>query len=179
MSGVVANRYAGALFEVAREHENIDAVEEQIRFVNQVVTDNEALRQVSRNPQVDQSSKKAVFEKIFKRDLSNEVMNFLKVLVDHRRESLLQDIQDEYTDIANNYRGIVDVDVTTAKPLSEADETKIADTFGRLYNKKLRIQAKVDPDVIGGILVKVGNQLYDGTIAGKLTRFNQELKAGR
>ncbi|GGE28431.1 ATP synthase subunit delta [Pullulanibacillus camelliae] len=179
MSEIVAKRYAGALFEVAKERGTIDAVEKQLALVNQVVTDNEDLRKMLYIPRISRENKKQVMEEIFKDEVNNEVLNLLKVLIDQRRESILNDLQTAYVDIANEYRGIVDVFVTSASPLDTEEENKLIQTFGKLYDKKLRLQVNIDPEVIGGVLVRIGNRLYDGTLSGKLKRFRQELKTGR
>ena len=179
MSEVIAKRYADALFAVARERQTIDQVEEQLILVKNIIHDHKDLKRVLQNPRINKDDKKAILEKIFSKEVNQEVVNVLKILVDNNRESLVADLQEAFTTIANEYRGIVDVTVTTASPLNKNDEQKIAEAFGKLYNKKLRIQSQVDPKVIGGVLVRVGNRLYDGTLLGKLSRFSQEMKAGR
>ncbi|WP_077614207.1 F0F1 ATP synthase subunit delta [Caenibacillus caldisaponilyticus] len=179
MSETVAKRYAAALFEVAKERDIIDAVESQMQLVADTVGGHDELKRMLRHPQIDRNDKKAVLEKIFKDEVNPEVLNLLKILVDRGRVNLLDDIKEQYTVIANDYKGIVEVTVTTASPLNEAEEKKLAEAFERHFNKKLRIHAKTDPKIIGGVLVKVGNRLYDGTLVGKLNRFAKELKAQR
>ncbi|MFC7391857.1 F0F1 ATP synthase subunit delta [Scopulibacillus cellulosilyticus] len=179
MSEAVAERYARALFEVAKERETIDAVEEQCQLIGSTINQHRELKSVISHPQINFEDKKAIIEKVFKKDINQEVMNLLKVLIDHRREGIFDEIVDEYTTMANHYRGIVDVVVTTAKPLKEKEKNKLATELGQTLNKKLRIKTKVDPEVIGGILVRIGNRMYDGTMAGKLARFQQELKVAR
>lgn len=179
MSEAVAGRYAGALFEVAKERHLIDEFEAELEVVSQVVSGHKDLKRVINHPQINREDKKALLEKVFKNDVSKEVLNLLKVLVDRDREQVLDELKDEYTTIANEYRGIVEMTVTTASPLTNDEETKLADAFSHHLNKKLRIHAKVDPKVIGGVLVKIGNRLYDGTLSGKLERFSKELKASR
>ncbi|GGH84083.1 F-type H+-transporting ATPase subunit delta [Pullulanibacillus pueri] len=179
MSVVVAKRYAGALFEVAKERGTIDAVEEQLGLVNQIVAESTDLKKMLYFPGIAGEVKKKVVEEIFKTEVNGEVLNLLKILIDRRRESILEDLQASFVEIANDYRGILDVNVTTASPLDKDEEEKIMEAFGQIYDKKLRLHTKVDPKVIGGVLVKVGNRLYDGTLSGKLNRFHQELKSGR
>ncbi|MDE1399021.1 ATP synthase F1 subunit delta, partial [Bacillus licheniformis] len=80
------------------------------------------------------------------------------------------------TELSNEARGIADATVTTAKPLTEAEVQKIAEQFGQKLNKKLRVTTKVDPSIIGGMIVRIGDRLYDGSIKGKLARFTQQIK---
>lgn len=179
MSEAVAKRYAGALFEVAKGRGSIDQVEKDLQTVSSVVSGHQDLKVVLSHPQIGREDKKALLENIFKSEVSQEVLNLLKVLVDRSREDILNDLKEQYTAIANEHRGIIDMTVTTANPLTEEEEQKLADAFSRHLNKQLRIHSKVDPKVIGGVLVKIGNRLYDGTLAGKLNRFSKELKASR
>ncbi|MBM7645363.1 F-type H+-transporting ATPase subunit delta [Scopulibacillus daqui] len=179
MSEAVAERYARALFEVAKERETVDAVEEQCQLVGTTINQHRELKSVLSHPQIDSKDKKAIIEQVFKKEVNEEVVNLLKVLIDHHREGIFNDVVDEFTAMANQHRGIVEVVVTTATPLKEKEKEKLAETLGQTLNKKLRIKTKVDPDVIGGLLVRIGNRLYDGTMAGKLARFKQELKVAR
>ena len=179
MSEAVAKRYAGALFEIVEARGTVDKVEAELETVSTAVANVDDLRKVLNHPQISKEDKKALLEKIFKDEVSAEVLNLLKVIVDHGREPILPDLKNEFTAIADEARGIVEMTVTTASPLAEEDETKLADAFSSHLGKKLRIRTKVDPSVIGGVLVKIGNRLYDGTLAGKLDRFSKELKASR
>ncbi|WEG13111.1 F0F1 ATP synthase subunit delta [Pullulanibacillus sp. KACC 23026] len=179
MSEVIAKRYAQALFDVAKERSTVDAVEEQLQVIQQTVKESKDLNTMLNHPRIKGEDKKAVLEQIFKDEVNAEVLNLLKVLVDRGRESLLNDLSESYTAIANEARGIVDMYVTTAEPLSQEDEDKLSKSFGNVLNKQLRIHSKVDAGVIGGVLVRIGNRVYDGTLAGKLTRFHQEMKASR
>lgn len=179
MSEVIAKRYAQALYEVAEERNTVDAVESQLSLIEQTVADSKDLRTMLHHPRIDGADKKAVLEQIFKDDVNPEVLNLLKVLVDRKRETILVDLKKAYTVIANEARGIVEMLVTTAEPLSKEDEDKLSQAFGKVLNKQLRIITKTDPKVIGGVLVRIGNRVYDGTLAGKLARFHQELKASR
>lgn len=175
MSEVVAKRYASALFEVAREHETIDAVEKQLTQVNDVINQHDELKKVLQHPQVASKNKKALIRDIFQEDLKQEVLNLLMILVDRNRENIIPDLLEAYTVKANSERGIIDVTVTTASPLDEKEKELLAGKLSQALNKKMRIHTKIKPDLIGGILVRIGNRLYDGTIAGKLAGFQAEI----
>ncbi|HSU80071.1 MAG TPA: F0F1 ATP synthase subunit delta [Candidatus Angelobacter sp.] len=179
MSDVIAKRYAHALYEVAEDRKSVDDVETQLILVHETVKTSKDLDAMLKSPRIKAEDKKAVLEQIFKDDVNPEVINVLKVMVDRKRETSMSHLAEEFTAIANEARGIADMYVTTAVPLSQEEEAKLADTFGKVVNKQLRVHSKIDPKVIGGVLVRIGNRVYDGTLAGKLNRFNQELKASR
>lgn len=179
MSDVIAKRYAHALYEVAQERNTVDAVEAQLLLISETVKLSKDLDAMLQSPRIKSEDKKAVLEQIFKDDVNPEVINVLKVIVDRKRETIVSHLAEEFTAIANEARGIADMYVTTAIPLTQEEEAKLADTFGKVVNKQLRVHSITDPKVIGGVLVRIGNRVYDGTLAGKLNRFHQELKASR
>ncbi|CAM3128367.1 F0F1 ATP synthase subunit delta [Sporolactobacillus spathodeae] len=175
MSEIVANRYAEALFEVAEERQLIDAIETQLTSVTDTLSNNEELRRVLQHPQISADEKKALVDGLFKDAVGLEVSNLLKLLIDRKRESIINDVLEAYTLMANEKRGILDVTVTTAVPLDEEEQSDLARRLGEALGKKLRISVTVNKEIIGGILMRIGDRLYDGTIAGKLAGFKHEI----
>ncbi|WP_141603666.1 F0F1 ATP synthase subunit delta [Terrilactibacillus laevilacticus] len=179
MSEIVSKRYASALFEVAKENGKIDAFEDELVLINSTISENSELNKVINHPQIVREDKKTLVTSVFKEDISQEILNLLYVLIDRDRESIIADCLKEYQVLANEERGILDVMVTTARPLDKEGQQDLADKLGQAVNKQLRMHTKVDESLIGGLLLRVGDKLYDGTIAGKLARFRQEIKVGR
>ncbi|WP_085522630.1 F0F1 ATP synthase subunit delta [Tuberibacillus sp. Marseille-P3662] len=177
MSEAVAKRYAEALFEVAKERHLIDEFESQLNVVNETLKSSNDLQKVLSHSQVESNNKKDIIEKVFSQDLSQEVINLLKVLVDRRREKTIHYLINDYVDMANDYRGIEDMVVTTAQPLTEDEKQKLAEDLGQKLDKKLRLNAKVDQNIIGGIIVKIGNTVFDSSLSGKLKRLKTQLKS--
>ncbi len=178
MSEIVAKRYAKALLDIAMEHQTVDAFEEQLVLVTETIEAHDELRRVFLHPQIAPENKKALIDQVFKNDLNKDVLNLIKLLVDKQRENIISDLKTEYIAMANAERGVVEMTVTTAQPLDDEETAELKQKLSQAFHKKLRIHTKVDPDVIGGLLVRVGNRLFDGTVAGKLQRFEQELKVG-
>ncbi|MFT8391629.1 MAG: F0F1 ATP synthase subunit delta [Sporolactobacillus sp.] len=175
MSEIVASRYAEALFEIAEERQLIDAIETQLASVNDTLSENDELRRVLQHPQISADEKKALVDRLFKDTVGLEVSNLLKLLIDRKRESLINDVLEAYTHFANEKRGILDVTVTTAVPLDEDEQSDLARRLGEVLGKKLRISLTVNKEIIGGILMRIGDRLYDGTVAGKLAGFKHEI----
>jgi F-type H+-transporting ATPase subunit delta len=167
----VAKRYARAVFEVAQERGLVDQIEQDLVLVSNAVLENKGISKILNHPQVSKESKKDLVSQIFQNAVSAETLNFLHLLLDNDRQNLLSSIVRFYTAIANEARGIADAIVTTAKPLSAEEESKIAEQFGKQIQKKLRIQTVVDPSILGGVIVKIGDRLYDGSIKSKLEQF--------
>lgn len=179
MSEIVANRYARALFEVAEERDAIDTIESQLHIVAESLYEHEDLRRVLMHPQISGENKKELVNKLFEHQAGVEVLNLLRLLIDRKREAILDEVLVAFTHMANEKRGILDVIVTTAVALEEQEEQELAQRLGKALGKKLSIHVKVDKAIIGGILLRIGDRLFDGSIAGKLAGFKQEIKVGR
>ncbi|HET7627009.1 MAG TPA: F0F1 ATP synthase subunit delta [Bacillales bacterium] len=173
MSDAVTKRYARALFEIAEEHGKVKAIDEDLRAVLEAFQDKDAGK-IFMHPRLDAEEKKKLID-AFAGKVESEVANFLKVLVDGHREMELPGIVKAFEKMANEAQGIVDAVVTTALPLTKKEKKQLADKFGAALNKEIRIEERVDREVIGGMMVRIGNRVYDGTVAGKLARFKQSL----
>lgn len=176
MSRAVALRYARALHEVALEKKIIDAVEQELSAISEVVQGNPDLQRVLTHPQIATEEKKQLLDTLFAGKVKDETKNFLFLLVDRGREIYLKEITSAFIELANEARGIADATVTSAKPLDGEALDELAERFGKQLNKTLRLQAKVDPSIIGGLVIRIGDRLYDGSVAGKLAQFQQQLK---
>lgn len=171
MSGAVAKRYARALFEVAKERGLIDQIETELKDIVAVVNQNQELQKILSHKQIAQEEKKQLLSDLFKAHVAEETFNLLAVLIENGRESDLAGIADAYVALANEARGIADAIVTTAKPLNEEEQARLASQFGKVLNKTLRIQTVVDPTILGGVVVRIGDRLYDGSMKRKLEKF--------
>lgn len=177
MSESVAKRYAGAVYELAQAADSVDAYEEELKLIVETVDNHKDLSQVLSHPRISDSDKKALVEDIFKDAADRNVINLLKLLIDRGRTNILKDIKDAYVTQANAERGIIDMKVTTAEALDEETKQDLISQFSAKTGKRLRLDATVDKSLIGGIVVRIGNRIFDGSMAGKLERFKQELKA--
>ncbi len=175
MSSAVGKRYARALFEVTRERGSIDKVESELKSVVDAIDQNAELTQILAHPQIAAEAKKQLVADLFQAHVAAETLNFLQVLIDNNRDSDLAGIVSEYVQLANEERGIADAVVTTAKALNEEEKAQLVETFGKLLNKTLRVQTVVDPAILGGVVVRIGDRLYDGSIKSKLEHFAHQL----
>lgn len=177
MSEAAASRYAKALFEVASEHGKLDEIEEELSAVVDAFRDVGA-EKLFLNPVLDSEEKKKLIE-VLSGTVTDEMLSFLKVLIDHHREAELKDILKAYTAKANKKRGIVEALATTAAPLTDEEKAALKERFGQVLNKTVHLEEKVDRNVVGGILIRIGDRVYDGTVAGKLSRLKRSLIQAR
>ncbi|USG65409.1 F0F1 ATP synthase subunit delta [Brevibacillus ruminantium] len=171
MSGGVGKRYARALFEVASERGKIDQVEADLGAVVQAVEQNADLSKILLHPHIAAGAKQSLVDDLFKSHISEEVHNFLTVLIENGREAQVALIHQAFVKLANEARGIADAVVTSAHPLSAEEQAELADKFGQRLNKKLRVTNVVDASILGGIVIQIGDRLYDGSMKTKLELF--------
>ena len=165
----IARRYAKALFKVAAE-ENIyrECYEELAAFSDIIKSDGNLLGFLT-NPIFSLSDKKTVMESLIqKRGISNLSANFLKLLVDKRRIVLLPDIMDCFRDIMDTELGMVRVTVKTAFHLSPELSENLQKGLETLTKGKVKMTVLDEPELLGGIVVQIGNTYYDGSVRAQL-----------
>jgi F-type H+-transporting ATPase subunit delta len=172
----VSKRYARALFEVASDNQTIEATETELVDIASIIEQNEELKLLLTHPKISSEDKKQMMNELFAGNVSEATMNFINLILERGREESLLDIVKDFTQFANEARGIVDAVVTTAKPLGEQEINELAKEFGQKLNKTLRVTTEIDPSIIGGVIVRIGDRLYDGSIKGRLARFTQQIK---
>lgn len=172
---LAAKRYARALFEAAREQgaERISEVEIELKAVVDALKANHDLLNLLQNPSLDITAKKQLLERIFASSVSELVMNTLYLLIDRRRAEVLESMASSYVKIADEALGQTAAVVYSPLALSEGELASIAATFGQITGYKIRVESVIDKSLIGGIRVRIGDRLYDGSLAGKLDRLHK------
>lgn len=168
MGELVSKRYALALFEAALDLDKIKIFKEELDFLERVFQEDRELIQILKHPRIKKDDKKDLIRKIFKENVSGEIINFLYILVDKRRETYILDIIKEYMQIFNEHENIVKVVAMTAVPMEEKSKDNLVVVLGKKLNKTIEIENKIDPSVIGGVLLKIENKIVDGTLKGQL-----------
>lgn len=172
----VAVRYAQALLDVAIDNDVVDGLTESFDGIIASVRGHRDLLVFMQSPQVRTQEKKQVIESVFAGKVEPAMLHFLELLLDKGRMMHLGDIHEEYTTLVEKYRGMQRVRVVTAVPLAQDLEQKLAEKLARLTGKKIILDKKVDPSVIGGVCVTLGDQIIDGTIATGLGRLGHVLE---
>lgn len=177
--GTVAKRYANALFQIANEQNLLEQVEQELVAVRAVFAENKELLSVLNHPKVTKATKKTLVKDSFA-NLSAPVLNTLLILIDRQRQSIIPDMVDFFVEEANNVRGIADAKVYSVRELTNEEKTALSETFAKKVGKKaLRIENIIDPSVLGGVKLRIGNRIYDGSVSGKLARVERELLTKR
>jgi len=168
LTNQLASRYAQALYQLATERQELDAVEQQLVMVEQTMAESAELTTLLYHPQLPVEAKKDTIIKVFGTDISEHVRNFLLLLIDKRRETALSAIVKEYRVLANEDRNITEAEVTTAMPLAPAEQQALTDKLSGLTGKKVILKTSIDQRIIGGVIVKIGDKLIDGSITRQL-----------
>lgn len=180
MINEVAERYAGGLFELAKENHTVESKLEQAESLLEALRLNEDLLLFLRAVKVTDEEKKACIDATFKDVLDTDMLHFLKVLVDTDRSYYLREILEEYIALADHELGIQKATVQSAKPLSSADLKRIQIALERKTKKKVLIRNTVHPELIAGIKVILGNTVTDITIKDQMDKLKETLlKGGR
>ena len=176
MPMVVANRYARALADVvARTGEYRQVLEELVEF-SALYRQSTELREVCETPVVPLPQKTKVLEAILERLGALPVtQNFLRVLLAHYRMALLEEVIQAFRKITNDRRGIVQVKVSSAAGLSEAERERLRARFEELTRKQAELEFHLDGQLIGGLVAQIGSTVYDGSVRGHLERMREQL----
>ncbi|RAL23317.1 F0F1 ATP synthase subunit delta [Thermoflavimicrobium daqui] len=178
MSVAVAKRYAKALFEIASERNILDQLEQELTLIVETFSSLPTLHEWLSHPLTEVAKKKELFSSVFSH-LSETARNFLFLLTDRHREGLIGEIMQEYKQLVHEARGIADATVTSATPLTDKEKEELIQIFHKLIGKQLLIENVVDSDILGGVIVQVGDRLYDGSLKTKLVRFKERLQENR
>lgn len=171
----VARSYAETLFALAQRHEGLEAFGDGIEAVARLLEENPRVRLFIETPRIADEEKKAVVRKAFEGEIPATLVNFLLITIDKRRQRLLRDIAGEYHALVDEHLGREHVDVTVARPFDQETETFIADRLSRLLGTKAIPHIRVDPDIVGGIVVRTGDTIYDGSVRRRLDGMRRQL----
>lgn len=172
---VVAKRYAEALFQLGTEKATLDQLEEEVSVLQQVFEQNAKLIPFLTNPRVKNDKKKQFLTEVFQ-GLSVDMMNTMKLLVERNRVELMPSIVDHFIQFINDAKGTSEATVYSVRALSNEEIQKLGGTFAKRFGKKaIKLENKVDPSIIGGIKLRMGNTIYDGSISGKLKRIERSI----
>jgi len=184
MRGPVARRYARALFDLAcekdaapQERNMVDQIESELLEIRTILKNNIELQKVLYHPQIVTADKKDLLDQLFEGKISEITSNFLALLVDGRREKYFSDIVDEYVALANESRGVVEANVTSAIELKDEEKSELNSILAKLTGKKVQTIYDVDPAIVGGVIVRIGDKIIDGSIKTRLNTLGEQLKA--
>ena len=178
MSSVITSRrYASALLSAAERGNFLDQIVEELQVVKVVLEHSRDLVQALRSPLVKGDKKIHILEEIFKDSIGEKLFIFFKLVARKKRAGLLPEIIDEFQVLLDDKRGIINVDITSAVTLSEEQSNELLSRLEVYTGKKIRPRMALNEALIGGVSVKIGDTIFDGTISHQLQRFREALVA--
>jgi F-type H+-transporting ATPase subunit delta len=173
--GAVPRRYAEAAFELAREKGKLDRWRTDLRMAAGILSDPQLLARLE-DPNQPMAEKKAIIDRTLTVSVDDGVKKLLYLLADRGRIGKIQRIADEFVEMANREQGIVVAHVTTAVPLDDKAQKEVADRLkGLVGAKQVEIRNEVDPRILGGIVARIGDELYDGSVRTRLVNLAERI----
>lgn len=172
-----ARRYAEAAFQLAQRDDALDRWAADL----QVAADLAALPEVERtldNPAIPLAERRAGLDRALEGRVQEPVRKLAGLLLERSRISLLPRVAAEYRRLLNSHRGVVTAVVTSAAPLTEDEAAAVRARVEQMAGAKAELEVRVDPDLIGGLTVQVGDRFLDASVRGRLERLRSELLAG-
>ena len=167
--------YAEALFEAARDQDELEEVYSDLGEFVTALRESEELRLFFYGGQVPERQKRRALDGLTE-GMKTQATNFLKVLVDNGREEILEEVLGRYEQLVKEHLGRIEVQVTTAVGLSEEQLDGLKERLARvLEGREIILETDVDPDLIGGAVFRFGGRMMDGSIRGRLESLREEM----
>jgi len=163
----VARRYATAIFELAKEANAIPRVGHDLHTVEQTLQTDETVKSFFRSPVVDRKEKAEIIGRAFDK-LHEVALHAVLLLVRKRREAIFEQIVAQYDILEQQSRGASPLRIESARELSKSELDALVEKLARLYNTTFDVTQTVNPDLIGGVRITMGDKRIDGTVAGRL-----------
>ncbi len=176
-ASAAARRYAQAVFDIGKEQNTLAVWDIDLRIMRTTLEGTPALTRALEGPETSQTEKQRLIERLFSASLSPTAYKFVKVLLRNHRLMLAPQVQEAFDEMYLAEQGIAYADVTTAVPLTAEEEARISESLTRFTGKTIKLRTHVDPEIIGGILARVGDQLIDGTVTSQLRQLKNRLAA--
>ena len=161
-------RYALALYEVAEENNKVEEYLNDLRQICDLIDNNKDFYEVIKHPQISTKRKKETFINIFKGKIDDQLLSFLLILIEKGRILYLREKLNEMEKIHREKNNTLLAMIKTAVPLLDSEMENLNRILEKKYNKKNIITAEVDKSILGGVFIRVGNDVIDGTIKSKL-----------
>ena len=172
----VTQQYAAALADVALEKRQVEALKRELSAFVDLLNQSFELRNFLATPAVERDAKQAVIEKLVARlGASRELRNFLFIIVENRRTALLPEVAREFEAELLERLGVARAEITSARELTAQQKADLGETLEGLTGKRIEPRYAVDPELVGGVMVRIGSTIYDGSVRSQLVRLETRL----
>ena len=176
MSNSAAEKeYAKALFMLAQRTDKIEQIGDQFAQVVELIQGNRTVKYFLLAPQVSAKKKHRLLKGAFEGRIDEHLFKFLQVLVDKRRQDIMPGICDSYSDQVNQHFNRVEAFASSAVKLTDKERSDLIDRLSRHLGRSVLLRTKVDPGLLGGLICRIGDTVYDGSLRGRLLRLGRQI----
>lgn len=168
-------RYALALYKVALEKGKVEQYIKDLEEICEIIDSNKEFYEVIKHPQISTKKKKRTFINVFKGHIDEELLSFLLILIEKDRILYLREKLNEMRKIDLEYKNTISGMVKTTIPLTDKEFKNLVSTLEAKYNKHVILEQVIDKSILGGIYVRVGNDVIDGTVKSKLEELKDQM----
>ena len=172
---LVSERYAQALLELVSDNLSKEDILKELLDITESVKSSGDLNKVMTSPVISDDEKKNVISKLFENTTNKVILNFLKLLVDKNRFSMLESITKEYKNEINRLNNLLSINVTSAIDLTEDEKSAIKDKLSNILNKNIELEWATNPDIIAGLVFEVGDNIIDNSLRHKLQDLSRNI----
>lgn len=171
----VARNYASALFEMGLSHDEHEAYAVAFRALSELLTEDPRIQQFLATPKVEPAEKEATLRRALERRVPERFLRFVLVVLRKRRQVMLPLIAEEYQTLVDEHSGRIHASVTLAREPDEATTTLIAERLSSMLGKSVVPHIRVDPEILGGLVVRYGDRALDGSLRRQLTSLKRDM----
>lgn len=171
----IARNYAEALFDLAQREESLEAYGEALDQVAALLDETPELRLFLQTPRVEAAEKKKVFRTALEGRIPDHVLHFLLVVIDRRRQRLVAEMATAYRELVDEHLGRTQVDVSVARPLGDEEGDFVQNRLSSILGKEAIPHVRVRPELLGGIVFRSGDTIFDGSVRRQLQRIRRQL----
>lgn len=175
----LASRYARAIGELAHEADALERVEGELARLADAMRSDDQFRLVIENDRVPLATKQDLLLRVAGEEHHRLTGLFIRLVVQKRRAAYLDQMYEAFVAFANTIRGVVEVEISSATALHDDEVSGLANSLGKYTGKQVRIANVVDPDIMGGIIARVGDLVIDGSVRQRLERLKETLQETR
>ena len=175
-SDPAAKPYAQALLEIGQKHGNLGEILDDFLAFNQAVESDRKMREFFLSPMIDAGKKAGVMRRALEGKVCGPVLGLVLALVRRRREPLFDNVYDQFQTYKDASERRVRVQVISAREVSEHEKGRLSAAIGARAGKEVVIETRVDPSILGGVILRVGDKRVDGSVRARLNRLRRRLR---
>jgi len=174
----IARRYAQALNEQAAQSGAMGQIDADVAMISEGLSASRELQNFFSSPIISREKKAEVIKGLFQESAHDVTMRFLVMMVEKRRENLFPVVAASYQELRDQQLGVTPVSVRTSHSLSDEDQVALVATLEKLTGNKVRLDSRIDSSILGGIVIRVGDTVYDGSVVNQLATLRERLESG-